>query len=267
MQFLIQTDRSGVPKHDFAYIVYKAVEYQREFNDRDDVGYTTCLGIYSDIDAGAIPLPKGIITPSVIRSLKKEDTIIPIGSIEFVQEFCDSVGLELPLPINVPDDLLHKEFLKREIFYTDKWIPQNNKKYFFKDASVLKGLQGIIEKGGIIYTNNEKSPNDLFLISEWIDIDSEWRVFVHKDHIVDIRRYSGDLDLFPDIDKISDMITSYKNSPVAYTLDVAITANGDTVLIECHDFYSVGLYGFDNYNKVPFMFSQWWYQNAIQDQQ
>lgn len=53
---------------------------------------------------------------------------------------------------------------------------------------------------------------------------------------------------------------SKNNSPIAYTLDVGIhfvDNNLVTSLIEVHDFFSCGLYGFDDKDKLPFMFYRW----------
>ena len=55
------------------------------------------------------------------------------------------------------------------------------------------------------------------------------------------------------------MIDSYKSQPVAFTLDVAVDGDDNTVVIEVHDFFSCGLYGFSEYKILPFMFSNWFY--------
>ena len=60
------------------------------------------------------------------------------------------------------------------------------------------------------------------------------------------------------MDKIKAMINAYKTQPIAFTLDVAIS-NNDTVIIEVHDFFSCGLYGFSEHKILPFMFSKWFF--------
>jgi len=52
------------------------------------------------------------------------------------------------------------------------------------------------------------------------------------------------------------MINSYITQPIAYTLDVGVV-NDKTYIIEVHDFFSCGLYGFSNHQILPFMFSRW----------
>ena len=42
---------------------------------------------------------------------------------------------------------------------------------------------------------------------------------------------------------IEDMISSYKSSNCAYTLDVGVMEHGSTVLIEVNDMWAIGSYG------------------------
>ena len=50
------------------------------------------------------------------------------------------------------------------------------------------------------------------------------------------------------------MINAYADSPYAYTIDVAVLGNKETVLIEVHPFFSCGLYGFADYRVLVDMF-------------
>lgn len=45
--------------------------------------------------------------------------------------------------------------------------------------------------------------------------------------------------------------------PPAYTLDVAITAENVTRIVEMHDFYSCGTYNFDDHYNLPLMLRDW----------
>jgi len=74
--------------------------------------------------------------------------------------------------------------------------------------------------------------------------------------LVGLQNYTGDFTMFPNVNKINEMIQTYKSSPVAYTLDIGIN-DKDTFVIEVHDFFSCGLYGFSNHKILPFMFSKW----------
>ena len=87
------------------------------------------------------------------------------------------------------------------------------------------------------------------LLSEPIDIDAEYRCFVHKGELKGIRYYAGDFKQFPKVDVIEKMIKDYENPYVSYTLDVGIVLSDlkfpMTTLIEVNDMWAIGSYGFD----------------------
>jgi hypothetical protein len=57
---------------------------------------------------------------------------------------------------------------------------------------------------------------------------------------------------------IEAMIIDFKSAPIAYTLDVGINKNTNTVfLVEAHDFFSCGLYGFADHRIYPQMLYRW----------
>jgi hypothetical protein len=98
---------------------------------------------------------------------------------------------------------------------------------------------------------------DIYMFSEPIDIVSEYRCFVYNNRLLGINNYSGDFTIFPDTDTIIEMIGEYTDSPIAYTLDVGVIESGETVIIEVHDFFSCGLYGFADMKNLPTMYSRW----------
>lgn len=68
------------------------------------------------------------------------------------------------------------------------------------------------------------------------------------------------------------MIAAYADAPIAYTLDVFVAefsgcAGDKTYIMEAHDFFGCGLYGFDMPDLYPYMchqwFSEWKRKNGI----
>ena len=176
---------------------------------------------------------------------KMESKCIPIGSVEFVCNYMYAYHHLDIKPINIPGELF--QFAKRRIFNgTHKDV---DGKMFVKSNDKIKSIAGIYEN----------VPDGNYQISETIDIRSEWRVFVFNGKIVGLQNYSGCFDVFPDVKIIQDMVRVYKDGSPAYTLDVAICDRG-TVIVEVHDFFSCGLYGFSNYKILPYMFSQSFYE-------
>jgi hypothetical protein len=89
--------------------------------------------------------------------------------------------------------------------------------------------------------------DDEYLVykQDMVDIASEYRCFVHKGILKGIKHYSGDFTLFPDINLVNEIISSYDNQPISYTIDIGILDNGKNILIEINDFFAIGSYGLD----------------------
>jgi hypothetical protein len=245
-KFLIQSEH-GIPLHDFGFQMIEACKYKNWFSDSDDYTY--------------------LLTDNFTFTTKASEEVsdfIPIGSIEFVHKFLEGLH-DIPelKPLNIPERLQDVDFCKRlGGFYNKEKIIEkfdNEDQWFIKSADKIKGFTTI--------TNNfDLIPEGNYFISELIDIKSEWRAFVYKHKLVGLQNYSGDFTMFPDIKLINDMIfrynlTNYSNNYIddvcpAYTLDIGINKDKGTFLIEVHNFYSCGLYGFTDNRILPDMFEK-----------
>lgn len=226
-KFLIQTI-DGEIQHDFAFHLIKSLDYHNWFYSREIYEFAT--------------FPE---TPM------DEPNCIPIGSLEFVMEYTQlhsNLTNKDFRPINIPNDLSSPFFLKRETYEMAKDKIDLSSPAFLKSATTYKRFTDIVS-GNASLSN---VPDDTYLVSDVIDIESEWRLFVHHGELVGSQNYSGDFKLSPDYDLVELMIQAYKNSPVSYTLDVGINQEG-TFLIEVHPFVSCGLYGFADYKLIPDM--------------
>lgn len=224
--FLIQTIDNKV-KHDFSFQLLEAIDYQNWYCN--EKRYDVILSENCDIE-----------------------NCIPVGAVEFVLLYLKKYyGIEGVKPINIPPELMNLTFLKRhvEIVDTEKSpVLIKDKPLFIKDNNKIKGFADIITDGSRLKGE--------YLVSEVIDIDSEWRAFVYRSRLVGLQNYSGDFTLFPDVTLINDMIQIYNQCPPAYTLDVGINKEKGTFLIEVHNFFSCGLYGFHDHRILPQMFIQ-----------
>ena len=217
MKFLIQTYNDRV-EHDFSLELIESIKYLNWYHNTNDVKY-----VLSDYISGP--------------------GYIPIGSVEFVSEYLKEYHNIDIKPLNIPKELF--PFCERTIINgTEKDIVGEK---FVKSNDKIKSYTEI--------TNN--APPGNYQISDLIEIDSEWRSFVYKNKLVGLQNYSGDFKIFPNVEKIETIINNYKSAPIAYTLDVAILTNNKTDIIEIHDFFSCGLYGFSDRKILPYMFSRW----------
>jgi len=238
--FLIQTIGGGVV-HDFSFGLIEAVKYHDWYYGKDS-HYTYILSETTD-------RPK-------LNNIQYYplDSIVPVGTVNFVLEYLRKhYGTHNVKPVNIPRELMKSDYLKRWVKYTLNEVPVVNDGegvIFVKSATQIKGYTDFIEP-------SHSYPAGEYIVSEYIPIDSEWRAFVCNGELVGLNSYSGDFTLFPDVNLIKAMISDYKSAPGAYTLDVGVNVKG-TFIIECHDFFSCGLYGFSDYTVLPKMFVMGW---------
>ena len=255
INFLLQLVNNQV-RHDFVLEMINAVEYHnwREPNS---------MGIY-------------YAHLNDLEQLKNDNfigTCIPIGTIEFVYKFIDIFikpnGSKEIHPLNVPYELNEYTYTKRiiedEISLNDwnrndwyKWLKDDAlfDIIFIKSNDIIKSSINGFYKNDDIFDKN-LIPNGNYQLSECINIISEYRCFIYNNDLKGIQYYSGDFTIFPDINIIYEMIDVFsKSAPKAYTLDVAITDDKNTVVVEAHEFFSCGLYGFSDYQHLPYMFKR-----------
>jgi hypothetical protein len=233
--FLIQTD-NGEVVHDFCFTLIQAIKYQNWYRNTEVYRYILSLD--------NTPIPD----------------CIPVGSVEFVHNYFKEYNITIPNPLNIPPDLHIQKFLKRDVYYG--WKADILRKSFVKSVEKVKGFTAIVNCNK---EEIETIPDEYLLISAYVDIESEWRAFVYNRKLVGIQNYSGEFTKFPNIDFINSMIDTFQKQPPAYTLDIGITQSDVNMLIECHNFYSCGFYGFSDSRIIPQMFIDWykWYVKLI----
>ncbi len=231
MKFLIQKI-DGEIKHDFSFTLLESIRYQNWLHD--DKNYIKYKTIEFKDDCFKSHM----------------NAYIPIGSVEFVTAFLQYFYEKTPKPINVPEVLFNSAY--RNIMNgTEKDINTLRGRWFIKSNDKIKEFSEIID-----VNENTIIPPGNYQMSQYVDIQSEWRVFIYKGKLVGLHNYSGDFTRFPSVDTIKGMILKYKDAPIAYTLDVGVNYF-NTFVIECHDFFSCGLYGFSDHTILPNMFQKW----------
>jgi hypothetical protein len=173
---------------------------------------------------------------------------VPMGTIEFVERFSTILNINLPKDFSYgfDDCNLHK-FLKRKIIRTTYSKAPNN--------SFIKPLKTKL------FTGNIKSQLDLNFepnlevwSSEPVNFTVEYRIYIHLNIIIGYSRYdhfdcvSEEIDL----DFIQKIINSFKNSPVAYSIDIGWNDDkNEWCLIELNDAWSLGFYNNSDESSNP----------------
>lgn len=175
------------------------------------------------------------------------DEDICIGSVDATVKFFELCGVEVPKYIGYPDSL--REFLGRDIILTTYKDAGSDYPYFIKPAIDVKLFTGDVvrsdsDKRFLLDFSNCVEDTPVYK-SECVDFVSEYRVFVSRGEIRGIKHYRGDFKKFIDIPTIERMVATYKDCPSAYTLDVGLTSDGRTLLVEVNDMWAIGSYGLD----------------------
>lgn len=158
---------------------------------------------------------------------------IPIGSVEFVTEFCKVSKINLPNNISYPDEL--HLFLNRQV-WQDTFSNVESELF-------VKPIETKLFTGGIKQSLTEQvDPGTKVWVSEPIKLTSEFRCYIINAKMVGYSRYDdGDNEEMFNVNVINQMIDAYATAPAGYAIDVGIV-NNQTVLIEVNDGWSLGLY-------------------------
>lgn len=247
MRFLLQTV-GGRIVHDFTFALERAREYYTWYNVGKEPRFREPF-IIRRMDA------------SRLDEVRRPDLYVPVGEVGFVSEYLRRFypDAEMALrPLNIPVAL--RPFAGRTVVDVEK-----------------AGDLSVFSPGSTVYCkSNEriKHPDNGavrlsptmpwerlagYQVSSHIGVVSEWRVMVFHGRVLYTANYAGDPLVFPDGERISEMVAAWDGAPVAWTLDVAVTEGGETVVVECHRFFSCGLYGFGGH-ELPKMLSQAWHE-------
>lgn len=114
---------------------------------------------------------------------------------------------------------------------------------------VVKGTQDLIGIG---------LPFDYPIwISEVVSFVREWRCFILNGKVLDVRPYKGDYHFNYDPKVIDDAVASWTSAPSAYALDIGVTKEGRTLVVEINDGYAVGNYGLSPTLAAQFFEMRW----------
>ncbi len=183
------------------------------------------------------------------------------GGINTTQAFLRELGVPVPALINAHRVL--PDFMDRKMWETTVGAIRGNEAgsypFFIKPLEDNKLFDGYVIQNPILGLLKLKhlSEGTKILASETVNIETEYRCFVHRGELVGAKNYKGDFWLNIDYNVVHKAIAAYENPPVAYTLDFGLTTAGRTILIEVNDGYGFGLYGLDGKIALQMITDRW----------
>lgn len=165
-----------------------------------------------------------------------------VGSVEFMKEVFSKVGKE---ETKVPKN---SNRICQIMTLGDAKEIAKTKTIFIKPLDIKLFTGFVLDQ--MIHTSISDVPDwtrvmvyDVF----GSQIKSEFRCYIHRDRVVDIRNYSGDFFCSPNKEYLESVIKENRGEfPVAYTIDIGVLESGENVVIEYNDMWAIGNYGMPN---------------------
>jgi len=189
------------------------------------------------------------------------ETAMVVGNIGDVWVALKKMGLSRPKELDYPDHL--KQFMGRSIkTCTIEEIRRGSKRVFVKPVS-QKLFTGLIFDPENPLSRLALAPfeNDTpVIVSDVVDFVSEHRCFIKNHALVGVKHYKGDWALTPSASILGIMMSlgmSSKQMPDAYAIDLGVTSEGKTLLVEVNDGYALGCYGLPGVVYARFLETRW----------
>ena len=162
---------------------------------------------------------------------------------------------------NADKGAIAREIPVGSIQFVEKWLQRcHGIERINPDVSVLKKFSYTGEVSELfngMYTN-ALDPTHMYQVSEIVNIESEYRVYIIDGNIEAICNYNGSPMVFPDAGVIYEANYIYmmkRDYPRSLTMDVMVSDKG-TEIIEIHPFVSVGLYSTLWGGNLPWAYKQ-----------
>ena len=246
--------------------IYIKMRHDSEMNMDIPHNYNFANAMYGFREMGAEIVPYYKVA-DIYDLVTKEDIVI-----DYIDQ-CNRIFSKFDVYPHVPDyPKCLSEFLGRKIWYDtidsissceEKWSAGN----FVKPTKSKVFTGKIIKSIGDLVGCGNHSENYEVMVSESLDIKAEWRCFIYYDNILDIRPYGLLLDQKRDsfyyhydsavVKKMLDKFVTWDDRPVACSMDICVTNDNRTLLMELNDAYSLGSYGLPSIFYAKFISARW----------
>jgi hypothetical protein len=200
-----------------------------------------------DMGYNIVPYDGDDLENTLVMRNPDPNTDICIGSVQGTVKFFQACGVDTPKYIGYPDQL--KKYLGRKIEETTFGNLGRDFPYFVKPSNEVKMFTGDIVSNDrhleyLVSFDGCKEQTPV-IKSEVVEFITEYRAFVSYGKIYGIKHYKGDFLKFIDASVLDKMVDDFTDCPSAFTLDIGLTEDGRTLLVEVNDMWAIGSYGMD----------------------
>ncbi len=167
------------------------------------------------------------------------------------------IGRAMPAPLDYPDAL--RWMLGRELSRTTLGRVRSTVKPVFVKPVDHKLFTGFVHRAdGESRMRVVTLPDEVEVwVSDVMEFISEHRCFILKGEILDVRRYKGDWAVAPYRAIVRHAASTWTTAPVAWCLDVGVTKDGHTRLVEANDGFCFGGYGLSSTLYARMLAARW----------
>lgn len=194
-------------------------------------------------------------------SLEPDQGSMIVAEIPFMLAAFQKAGVKYsPLPY-IPDEL--HSFAKRRIWKST--LGEARDSVVSGQSLFVKPLEGTPRyfKGQVLRVfrdliKTSNCPSETLLwCSEIVDFVSEYRVFIQEGKFVGIQHYFGDFRRFVNWSTIDSIFEIYKRQPAGFAMDFGVTSDGQTLIVEQNDGFSLGSYGLHHVTYAKLLVTRW----------
>lgn len=181
------------------------------------------------------------------------------GNIADVLKALDKMGAPRPVEVDYPAHLgwmLGRNVRKMEI----EEVRRGTERVFVKPV-MQKLFTGLVWSPDDPMARMVLAPYEYetpVIVSDVVDFVSEYRCFVKHHSLIGVKHYKGDWSKTPSPSILGTAIAQGRNiMPDAYTIDLGVTSDGQTLLVEVNEGYAVGCYGLASIVYARFLETRW----------
>lgn len=255
--------------------VYLKTKFDYGMNMEIPHSHNMATAMYGFREMGAEIVPYHTID-EIYDQVQREDIVL-----DYIDQ-CREIFYKFGVIPNIPDypDSM-KQFLGRNIWKdTINNISRDEEKWtagYFVKPTRSKAFTGkIINSVADLVGCGNHSEDYEVLVSEPLDILAEWRCFIIRDEIIDVRPYGILIDksrksycYHYDSRVLMEMLEAFKQweeRPASCSLDICVTKNGRTLLVELNDSFALGCYGLQSLYYAKLISARWSQLLGVKDE-
>lgn len=195
--------------------------------------------------------------PGDLAFIEREASDIVVGGVGVVHGALEALGREIP-EVCYPKEL--EPFLGRKVWRSTI----NTVNTCVKAWPVfVKPVQSKLFTGRLVTSTKDLigcggcGEDAEVYCSEPVSFVAEWRCFVMRGRILDVRPYRGSWRAHFDADVVERAAGAYSGAPAGYGMDFGVTEDGRTLLVEVNDGYALGSYGLEYHAYARLLSARW----------